>query len=170
MNNFQSTYTRVLAIAPSSKGFGFALFEDQETLVDWGTKSVQGDKNTQCVVKVKEIVMHYQPNEIVLEDHSGKDSRRSSRIRALSRQIIALAETLGVSVVPITREHVRQVFFADGGGTKHEIAEILAKRFPEELGHRLPPKRKPWESEDPPMDMFDAVALAAGLPLGEPNR
>jgi hypothetical protein len=33
-------------------------------------------------------------------------------------------------------------------------------RFPEELGHRLPPKRKPWMSEDYRMGIFDAVALA----------
>ena len=58
------------------------------------------------------------------------------------------------------REQVRRVFFANGQGTKHALAEILAKRFPEELGFRLPPKRRPWMSEDYRMDIFDAVALA----------
>jgi hypothetical protein len=48
----------------------------------------------------------------------------------------------------------------DGRGTKHALAEIIAKRFPEELGSRLPPKRKPWMSEDSRMNIFDAVALA----------
>jgi hypothetical protein len=37
---------------------------------------------------------------------------------------------------------------------------IIAKRFPEELGSRLPPERKPWMSEDSRMNIFDAVALA----------
>jgi len=55
------------------------------------------------------------------------------------------------------------VFFADGQGTKHALAEILAARFPEELGCRLPPKRRPWMSEDYRMDIFDAVALALVL-------
>jgi hypothetical protein len=32
--------------------------------------------------------------------------------------------------------------------------------FPEELSFRLPPKRKPWDSEDPRMGMFEAIALA----------
>ena len=44
------------------------------------------------------------------------------------------------------------------------MAEILVKRFPEELGSRLPPKRRPWMSEDSRMDIFDAVALALMLP------
>ncbi len=65
-----------------------------------------------------------------------------------------------------SHEHVRQVFFADGQGTKHALAEILAKRFPEELGSRLPPKRRAWMSEDSRMDIFDAVALALLKPGG----
>ncbi|MDB6018025.1 MAG: hypothetical protein JWR19_2514 [Pedosphaera sp.] len=55
---------------------------------------------------------------------------------------------------------IKRMFFADGKGTKHSIAEILAQRFPEELGDRLPPKRLAWMSEDDRLYMFDAVALA----------
>jgi hypothetical protein len=67
-----------------------------------------------------------------------------------------------------SRQQVRRVFFADGQGTKHALAEILAKRFPEELGFRLPPKRRPWMSEDYRMDLFDAVALALMLRSYQP--
>ena len=52
-----------------------------------------------------------------------------------------------------------KTFFADGQGTKHALAEIIAKQFPEQLGLQLPPKRKPWMSEDSRMNIFDAVAL-----------
>jgi len=45
------------------------------------------------------------------------------------------------------------MFFHDGQGTKYALAELLAKSFPEELGHRLPPKCKPWESEKNRMDI-----------------
>ena len=60
----------------------------------------------------------------------------------------------------LSRKQVREVFFANDEGTKQEQAELLAARFPEELGSRLPPKRKPWKSEDSRMDIFDAVAFA----------
>jgi hypothetical protein len=80
---------------------------------------------------------------MVLQDTSTKHSRRSARIRALSRKIIAVAARGKVSVVLFSHEQVRRVFFADGQGTRHALAEILAKRFPEELSSRLPHKRRP---------------------------
>ncbi|MCX6925726.1 MAG: hypothetical protein NT154_21315, partial [Verrucomicrobia bacterium] len=55
---------------------------------------------------------------------------------------------------------LRRVFCGARRGTKHALAEIIAQRFPEELGFRVPPKRRPWMSEDFRMDIFDAVALA----------
>jgi hypothetical protein len=48
----------------------------------------------------------------------------------------------------------------DAKGTKFAVAQALAGKFPAELGKRLPPKRRPWMSEDPRMDIFDAVGLA----------
>jgi Holliday junction resolvasome RuvABC endonuclease subunit len=126
--------------------------------VDWGVKTVQGNKNANSLVKVEELITYYQPGVLVLEDT--EDSRRSVRIKTLSRKIIAMAATLKVSVRLFSQEQVRRTFFADGKGTKHAIAEIVAQRFPEELASRLPPKRKPWMSEHYQMDIFDAVALA----------
>ncbi|KAF0181113.1 MAG: hypothetical protein FD161_419 [Limisphaerales bacterium] len=165
MNETQSKHHRILAVAPSTKGVGFAVLEGRDTLVDWGVKSVTGNKNANSLAKVKELITQYQPGVLVLEDTSTKDSRRAPRIKALSRKIIALAATHKVSVKVFSQEQVRAAFFADGQGTKHAIAEILAQRFPEELGSRLPPKRKPWMSEHYQMDIFDAVALALVLRL-----
>jgi len=159
MIHADTKHTRILAIAPSTRGLGFAVLEGQETLVDWGVKSVKGDKNSQCVVRVKELIAHYQPGVIVLEDTSAKDSRRALRIRALTKKIITLASSHKVKVALFSQKRIRQTFFADGRGTKHALAEILAKRFPEELGLRLPPKRRAWMSEDSRMNIFDAVAL-----------
>lgn len=126
--------------------------------MDWGVKTVQGNKNANSLAKVEELIAYYQPNVLVLQDTEG--SRRSARIKALSRKIIALAATRKVSVKLFSQAQVRRTFFADGKGTKHAVAEIIAQRFPEELASRLPPKRKPWMSEHYQMDIFDAVALA----------
>src|SRR5207249_1767396 len=130
----------------STKGFGFAVLED-ETLVDWGVKSVKGDKNSQCVLKTAEIVTHYRPGVMVLENPSATGSRRSPRIRALGEQLIAMAKGRKVRLAVFSRQQLRKAFFADGKGTKHGLAEILAKDFPEQLSFRLPPKRRPWMSE-----------------------
>jgi Holliday junction resolvasome RuvABC endonuclease subunit len=166
MNKIQPKYFRILAIAPSTRGFGFAVLEGQDTLVDWGIKTVKKrDKNKQSLAKMEKLIAHYQPGALVLEDASAKVSRRSPRIRKLSRQIIKMAADRKVSVKLFSRDQVMKAFIADGTGTKHALAEIIAKRFPEELGSRLPPKRKPWMSEDSRMDIFDAVALILAFRL-----
>ncbi len=165
MNRINENHIRVLAIAPSTRGFGFAVLEGQETLVDWGVKSVKGDKNTRSLAKVGELITHYRPGVLVLQDDSTKHYRHSARIRELGRQVIALASSRNVKVALLSREQVWRVFFANGRGTKHTLAEILAKRFPEELGFRLPPRRRPWMSEDYRMDIFVALALAVAFRL-----
>jgi hypothetical protein len=170
MIQLHQKYFRVLAISPSTRGFGFAVLEGEQTLVDWGVKSVAGDKNAQCVAKVKEMLGHYRPDVMVLQDHSRKDSRRSIRIRTLSRQIVALASMQKVKLMLFSRGQVERLFAANGKGTKHTRAELLSARFPSELGYRLPPKRRPWMSEDYRMDIFDAVALALALRLETKNR
>lgn len=151
----------ILAIHPSTKGFGYALLEDRERLVDWGVKSVGKEKNAECLVKLKEMIGFFQPSVIVLEDYG--ESRRAVRIRNLGQEIIALAKTHKVKAVLFPRAQVQQVFFGDGKGTKHMMAEIMAQKFPEELGERLPSKRKSWESEDYRMGIFGALALALTL-------
>jgi Holliday junction resolvasome RuvABC endonuclease subunit len=165
MKKLLPKYPRILGIAPSTRGFGFAILEGLDTLVDWGVKSAEGDKNNQSLAKVEELIVRYQPDVMVLQDTSTKPFRRSARIRKLGKRLIALATRRKVSVALFSREQVRQVFFADAQGTKQALAEIVAKRFPEELGSRLPPKRRAWMSEDSRMDIFDAVALVLMLRL-----
>lgn len=158
MNNPQNT--RILAIAPSACGIGFAVLEGGTKLVDWGTKAANGDKNAKSLADTADLLNHFLPQAVVLEDASAKGSRRHPRIRKLSLLIATLAAKHKVRIRFLSREKVKKTFLPDGLGTKHDIAEIIAKRFPEELADRLPPKRKLWNSEDCRMDIFDAVALA----------
>ena len=160
MKRTKQTNVRILAIAPSSRGFGYAVLEEQEKLVDWGVKCVQGDKNAGSLAKVEKLIAQYEPLVLVLEDTTTSDSRRAPRIRELSRRIIIMASSRNVGVALFSRQRVVQRFFHKAPGTKHALAKILARRFPEELGFRLPLERRPWMSEDYRMDIFDAVALA----------
>jgi len=161
-------YPRILAIAPSTRGFGFALLEGPNTLVDWGVKSVEGDKNAGSIARVKAMIAHYEPDVLVLENNLVRPFHRAERIRRLARRIVAVSKRQNVSVILITREQVRRVFFVDGQGTKYGLAQILAERFPDELSFRLPPKRRPWMSEDSRMDIFAAVALAFAVRKSKP--
>lgn len=151
-----------------TRGFGYAVLDGDGTLADRGVRTVTGDKNKQSLESAVALIAHYQPGVLVLEDASAKDSRRSLRIRELTKQIAAAAR--GVKVKLYSQEKVRCAYFAEGKGTKHALAEIIASRFPEDLGLQVPPKRKPWDSEDYRMGIFDAVALALMPGILEKNR
>ncbi|MDB6018024.1 MAG: hypothetical protein JWR19_2513 [Pedosphaera sp.] len=49
--------------------------------------SVKGDKNGQCLAKVKKMISHYRPEVMVLQDYSAEPSRRCLRIRELIQGI-----------------------------------------------------------------------------------
>lgn len=160
MNPITTKQMRILAVSLSSRGFGFAVLEGEGVMVDWGIKTSKKEKNVESLAKARKLIAHYQPGVLVLEDASAKHSRRAPRIQKLTKRIIAMAATQQVKVKLFSREKMMKAFFADGQGTKHTLAGIIAKRFPAELGNRLPSKRRAWESEDCRMDIFGAVALA----------
>lgn len=159
MKSPHQTNILVLGIFPSSRGVGFALMAAGNTLIDWGVKSVKsGNKNARSLSKVGDLIDHYHPDVIVVED--GRGSRRSARVQALTEEIIRLAEGECIKVERYSRKQVIGGFSSNDKETKQGRAEYIAARFPEELSFRLPTRRRPWTSEDYRMDIFDAVALA----------
>ena len=151
---------RLLAIDLSSRGFGYAVFDGPKKLVDWGIRRVAGDKNVQCVDRIRDLMHWYAPEVLVLENTHTVESRRHPRIRALSNDVARLAERLDIEVVRINWALVRQVCGESGSATKEQIAAHVGEMFPE-IKRQAPPKRKPWMSEDERMNLFDAVALGA---------
>lgn len=150
---------RVLAIDPTTNGFGFAVMESPSRLVDWGVKEAAGDKNLICVQLVANLMARYQPDIVVVETPIGPKSRRCERVKELVRNILDLAVDRKIRTRAYSRAQVRAVFANDGSRTKHEIATAIAKRLPE-LSPRIPRFRQPWMSEDSRMAFFAAVALA----------
>jgi hypothetical protein len=151
-------YPRILAVALSTRGFGFAVLDGVDTLVDWGVKSVSGDKNAGSISKLEALLSHYNPEVIVLEDFIAR--KRAPRIRRLARSILTQAGNKDVKITLFTRKEMREAFSDTGQSTKQGRAAFIAQKFPDEIGFRLPPKRKPWMSESYSMDIFEAVALA----------
>ena len=167
MTKILPTYPRILGIAPSSKGFGFAVVEGLDMLADWGVKTVKGEKNARAISKLEELMALYQPDVVVLEDTSVTSPARCARIRALTKRIAVAAKRRQVAVHFVTQEQLRSLFFGEGRGTKQALAGIVADKFSEELGFRLPRKRRPWMSEDYRMAIFEAVALALMVRRGQ---
>ena len=159
----QNKHIRILAIAPLSRGLGYAVMEGPDKLVACGNKAILRDKNAGALAWVNRFMQFYQPEVLVLPDVNAADTRRAARIKTLHRQIVAWADKKKVKVRLVSVTQVRTQLLGDAKGTKFGVAQILAEKFPVELGLRLPPKRRPWMSEDPRMDIFDAVGLAVAF-------
>ncbi|HVB29803.1 MAG TPA: hypothetical protein VNG91_08340 [Terriglobia bacterium] len=149
---------RVLAIDPTSKGFGFAVLEGPTGLIDWGVRHASEDKNRRSLEKVSELIARYQPDVLVVERTTAKSCRRRPRARQLIEHLRALALEHGLRTKRVSRRRAQLCFSKTGSATKRQVAVALTERFPE-LEPHLPPMRKPWMSEDERMSIFDAVAF-----------
>jgi hypothetical protein len=115
-------------------------------LVDWGVKAVAAN-NSAALRKITELIQLYSPDVIISEDLRLAPFRHSSRIHALSGALTKLAEKSGIAVKQIPILRVKKDLLHGKRATKYDIAKELALRFPDELGHLLPPKRLPWMAE-----------------------
>jgi|SRR5882724_11712344 len=161
--NQTSEQARILGISLSSRGFGYAIMEGENRLVRYGNMVIKEDKSTRVLDHIAKLINRFQPNVLALHNVTAKGAHRHIRIKKLHRKVLALAGKYKMKVMQHSNEELRNVLLGNEGGTKHEMAELLAKKFPDELATRLPPKRKNWMSEDARMDIFDAVGLAVVL-------
>jgi len=146
----------VLALYPSSHGFGYVLFSGPEFLPDWGTKETRWkDKNFLALHRVKALLRRYQPEVLVLQDPMHTKRKRHKRILALHQRIVDCAESDKVVVRVIRQKRVQEYF---GATTKQAMAEAVARQLPM-LAVRMPRLRKIWQSEDLRQSLFDAAAL-----------
>jgi Holliday junction resolvasome RuvABC endonuclease subunit len=158
MNPSPLEVRRVIAIDPTSKGFGYAVLESPVVLIDWGVKHAMADRKAKCLLQASELINRYQPEVLVVENTAAKGSRRCQRVVQLIENLHVLASAVGVRTWRISRRQVQRCFSKTGAATKRQIAVALAARFPE-LEPHLPPVRKPWMSEDERMSIFDALAF-----------
>src|SRR5665213_1325929 len=155
--NTISQQPRLLAVSLSTRGFGYAITEGNIRLVECGKKRIYGDKNAGSLASIEKLIVHYQPEIIMLQDVNANDTRRDKRIKRLHQKVIALAKEHKIKTVELTGKQLRVLLLGREDGTKHDMAECLAKQYPDELASRVPPKRTAWMNADDRMDIFDAV-------------
>ena len=145
---------RILALDVRPRSFAFVVFENSRELLDWGARSFRGGVNAVRVPlgpKVMRLLDEYAPEALVL---------KYPQTKTLRKIIQVIRDQARVHKIPIRvlSPRVLTETFAGRNDNKHQIASVIAERFPEFL-YILPPKRKPWQSEDYRMSIFDAAAL-----------
>ena len=154
MKNDTAKELRVLAIDPSHKGFGYAVLEGPNILIDWEVKEAR--VTTRILQAIEDLLGHYEPDFLIVEDCGTRGCRRGKRARMLIESIIDVAAKRNIRTKRVMRLAVKESF---GLANKHEIAKAVAERFPE-LAPRVFPYRRTWMSEDYRTPIFDAVAFA----------
>lgn len=152
--------TRIFAVDPTTKGFGYAVFETPFHLVDWGLAHVSGEKESGAIARFEELLDQYRPDIVILEDPRAPGSLRRPRVQKLLERLRETARERGIAVHLIPRLAVIECFSSpEKRATKFSITEHLAETFPE-LAPKMPKRRKVWQSEDERIATFDALALA----------
>jgi len=158
----------VLAVHPTSRGFGWILFEGPSSPFDWGTVEVEGDKHAASLARVAELLKKSQPDVLALEAFDDDTARRAPRIQQIGKDIAELATNKGIEVAILSRAAIQTAFAASGARTREEIAEAIARHI-EPLRHRLPQRRKIWVGEQPSLSIFSAAACALAYYAGRTN-
>jgi hypothetical protein len=149
----------VLAIYFQTSGFAFVLLEHRFSPIDWGARDVDGPERAKhCLKHIDALLKLHTPDVLVLQDMSRRGTRRAPRIQELNRQTLLLAKRRGVPVRTVSRVQVLECFEEFGATTKQRIAETIAKHIPA-LDLYVPPPRKPWQSADARMGIFETAAL-----------
>lgn len=148
----------VLAVTVDKHGIGYAIFEDPDTPVDWGTKQPRFNRRTLTERSVEALISFYEPDVLVLQQ--AKENKSRKRANELISALASIANLKGIAVVQYHWEEVQDTFDILGGVRKNfAIAKKIADWRPE-LKARQPSYRRPWETKAYAMGMFEAFALA----------
>jgi hypothetical protein len=108
--------------------------------------------------KLASLLAELAPSVVVAKDLSKRRGIAGRKLRAVTEVVRREATKRAIPVRFANARALEAAFGTENRLTKHGIASTLAQRFPE-LVWRLPPKRKPWQSEDYRTSIFDAAAL-----------
>lgn len=154
--------TRILAVAPVSRGFGLVVMDSLGVPLDWRVKEIHEKpkrKNARCVFEVNKLIEEHRPHVLVLEEHRAPGSKKRKRVAELLDTLIELATDSGVGAATYGPRDIRAALGLPAGANKDKVAAEVAKHLPV-LKRRLPKLRRLWDSERYAMPVFVAGALA----------
>jgi hypothetical protein len=152
---------RILALEIRSQRFAFVALEGMN-VIDFGIRRCRSHSGSVQAVTLKRfvpVVDFCVPTAAVIRKRLGKSSQDPGTMQAITKAIRAQCRRRAIQVYGMSEKKVQSFFAKYGATTKHATASLLAEWF-EELAWKLPPKRKPWQSERPNTLLFDALAVA----------
>ena len=148
----------VLAVFPTSRGFGWILFEGPMAPVNWGIASVKNNHSAWCMMRFGKLLDLYQPKAILFEVNVATEKAKSGRVAVLGQDMRGFAASRDIEIHLYSRAEIAAALLSDENASRRAVVELVADLLPI-LRDRLPSPRKPWQSEDGRRCLFDAAAL-----------
>lgn len=152
---------KIIAIHLRHRRFGYAVYEGHKGLLDWGVRvypAVGEEEVSMACKRLSSLLKLHSPSVMVLNQERWDLGQTNQHMRALVEMTKSEAIVHSVQIRLLRDAKVRESFRHMDCETRSEIAEALARIFPELASH-VPPKRRAWQAEHPRMIVFDAIAL-----------
>lgn len=146
---------RILALYLTYRGFGYTIFDDPKTVVDWAHCTVDEHDPDIFRKRLDKLITDNKTNRVL----SFKAKNRPSRIARNIFALKAICKEHEIGFSSLSKDDIANVFESFGSYTKYQRAGLIAAFLPE-LAYKLPEKRKPWAAEDLRMAIFDSATLA----------
>ena len=159
----------ILGIDPGTKEMGIAIVRGTQ-LLSFGVHTLRnGHRPHDLVGQARRIVLaaieEHGPDVVVIERPLMLPTRRAAILSVIAQELQGRAVDLGLRVVELAPEAVRQAVVGNPRATKIDVAEALVAgdfsqlaalvpRRPERAALGLRPRDKYW------LHMFDALGLA----------
>jgi hypothetical protein len=147
-----------MALDIRSRRFGYVIFAGPHTLLDWGIRTHADGERSVLERRLIGLQSMFAPSTILVRKSLEHSQTKTPTIRPAFNIVKSFARRAVVAVRLIDGSILRRFFFRKERKNKDDIARMVADRFPE-LSWRLPPKRKPWQSEPARQSIFDAASL-----------
>ena len=159
----------ILGIDPGTREMGLAVIRGPK-LLSYGVRTLRNGTRPHDVVGqarryvLAEIAKH-APQVVAIEEPFNLPTKRSHLLNVISDELRERAAELGLEVVALSPEEIRQRVTGNPRATKIEVAEHLARSGFDQL-NALIPKRPARAALGPRardkywLHMFDALAIA----------
>jgi hypothetical protein len=166
------TQGRILALEVRPRASGFAVFETNSQLLDWGMRKHHGKRDALSNVAAKKIgalLEVHQPTILLARVRTIRSAAARDRISTIFQVMRTEARKRFIEFRLTSTNSVRRYFADYDCNSKYQRAALIARWFPELLS-KLPPKYKVWKSEHHRMLFFDAMSTALAFMNRSPPK
>jgi hypothetical protein len=146
---------RILGVASTTRGFAFAVTESPCRLIDGGCRRTKSSTSV-ILAAISRILGSARPLFVAVEREL--KSRKRERGHLFQDALRSACRTSGIMVIDIDSSRLDRLA-GKPRSTKWDIAAAAVRRCAD-YAHKLPPRPKPWHSEDERISVLVAFAVA----------